>query len=189
VAFVLLAVARAVPCVAHGGPPLRIGATPEPAMSAAARIVLVHLRDGVGFGVDWREFPDEASRRAAFAAGKLDVVVAAVPAAAVPAPAGSGECSRESLARLTEALRRDWGAEAYLLGFATGPDPCARLALIVARPVLADLRFGILGKEAARAASFITREDLAAVQAAAARGGERAAVAAARAALAGKAKR
>ena len=55
--------------------------------------------------------------------------------------------------------------------------------------MLEDLRFGILGKEAGRMAAFITREDVAAVRAAAERGGERAATAAARAALAAKAKR
>ena len=60
---------------------------------------------------------------------------------------------------------------------------------IVSRAVLDDLRFGILGKEAVRMASFITREDVAAVLAAAERGGERGATAAARAALAAKAKR
>ncbi len=177
--------------LAHGGPPLRLGVTADPAVSAVsavARLVLVHLREGVGFAVDWREFPDEGALQAAFAAGKIDIAVV-MAAAGQPRTPELDECSRETLTKLGEILGRRWGGEAFLLGFPVGTPPCDRPALIVARAVLEDLRFGILGKEAGRLAAFITREDVAVVRAAAGSGGERAATAAARTALAGKAKR
>jgi hypothetical protein len=75
------------------------------------------------------------------------------------------------------------------MGFPRDGASCARNALIVSRVVLEDLRFGILGREAARFSSIVTREDVVAVQAASGRGGERAAAAAARAAMAAKAGR
>lgn len=187
--LVLLAVG-ADHAVAHGGPPLRLGVSPNPAVSAVARLVLVHLREGVGFAVDWREFPDEAALRAAFTGGKIDIAIgiteAGNPLSPVPAP---GDCPRETLNALSEALRQRWGGEVFLLGFPADREECARPALIVARAVLEDLRFGILGKEALRMATLIAREDVAAVRAAAGRGGERTATAAARAALSAKAKR
>jgi hypothetical protein len=176
---------------AHGGPPLRLGVTPDSALSAVARLVLVHLREGVGFAVDWREFPDEAALRTAFSAGKIDVAIGVTDAAALPsgAPAAAG-CPPETLALVGEALRRSWGGgEPFLLGFPAQEAACARPALIVARAVLEDLRFGILRKESARMAAFINRDDVTAVRSAAERGGERSALAAARAALAAKAKR
>jgi len=177
-------------CLAHGGPPLRLGVTHDPVVSAVARLALVHLREGVGFAVDWREFPDEAALRAAFADGGIDIAVGLTETAQLPpAPPAGADCPRESLALLREALRRFWGAEVFLLGFPSGPAACARPALIVSRAVLEDLRFGILGKEAGRLAASITREDVAAVRAATGRGGERTATAAARAALAAKATR
>jgi hypothetical protein len=189
-ACVLFLAASVVIGSAHGGPPLRLGLTADPAVSAVARLVLVHLREGVGFAVDWREFHDAAGLRAAFAGGGIDIAVGLTDADQLPlAPTAAADCPLETLALLREGLRRLWGAEAFLLGFPTGPAACARPALIVSRAVLEDLRFGILGKESARMASFITREDVAAVRAAAERGGERAAAAAARAALAAKAKR
>ena len=177
-------------CFAHGGPPLRLGVTADPVVTAVARLVLVHLREGVGFAVDWREFPDETALRAAFTGGRIDIAVGLTEVEqADPAPPVAADCPRERLAVLGEGLRRRWGAEAFLLGLPPGPTACARPALIIARAVLEDLRFGILGKEAGRLAALITREDVAAVLAAAARGGERAATAAARTALANKAKR
>jgi len=175
-------------CFAHGGPPLRLGVTADPVVSAVARLVLVHLREGVGFAVDWREFPDEAALRVAFAGGKIDIGIGMTEAENLSAPAPA-DCPRETLAELGEGLRRRWGGEAFLLGFPVGPAACARSALIVSRAVLDDLRFGILGKEAAKLAAFVTRDDVAAIRAAAERGGERNATAAARAALAAKAKR
>ncbi len=176
--------------LAHGGPPLRLGVTADLSVSAVARLVLVHLREEVGFAVDWREFPDEAALRAAFAGGKIDIAIGMTAVDNPHAPASaSAECPRETLIVLGEALRQLWGGEAFLLGFPTGQAACARLALIVARAVLEDLRFGILGKEAVRMAAFITQGDVAAVRAAAGQGGERAATAAARAALAAKARR
>jgi len=177
-------------CYAHGGPPLRLGVTADPVVSAVARLVLVHLREGVGFAVDWREFPDEAALRAAFAGGKIDIAIGMTEVDNLPAPLPvPADCPRETLAALGDGLRRRWGGEAFLLGFPVGPGACARPALIVARAVLEDLRFGILGKEAGRMAAFITPEDVAAVRTAAGSGGERTATAAARAALAAKAKR
>ena len=153
-------------------------------------MVLVHLREGVGFAVDWREFPDESALRAAFAGGRIDIAVGLTededPASASPVAA---ECPRDRLAALGEGLRRRWGGEAFLLELPPGPTGCARPALIVSRTVLEDLRFGILRKESARMASLITREDVVAVRDAAGSGGERAATAAARAALAAKVKR
>ena len=175
---------------AHGGPPLRLGVTADPVVASVARLVLVHLREGVGFAVDWREFSDEAALRAAFGGGKIDIAVGlAVAAPAAPAAAGTADCPGGTLAGLGAELGRTWGGEAFLLGFPATPAACSRPALIVARAVLQDLRFGILGKESGRIAALITREDLAAVRQAAERGGERAATAAARAALAAKAKR
>jgi len=175
---------------AHGGPPLRLGLTPDPTVSVVARLVLVHLREGVGFAVDWREFPDEAALRAAFVAGGIDIAVGLTEAGQLPSSSfATADCPLETLGLLSEALRRLWGGEAFLLGFPSGPAACSRPALIVSRAVLADLRFGILGKETGRLAASITREDVAAVRAAAERGGERTATAAARAALAAKAKR
>jgi len=189
-AGMLLFAVGADSCFAHGGPPLRLGVTADPVVSAVARLVLVHLREGVGFAVDWREFPDEAALRAAFAGGKIDIAVGLTEVEpAAPALPVVADCPRETLAVLGEGLRRRWGAEAFLLGLSPGPNACARPALIVARAVLEDLRFGILGKEAGRMAAFITRADVAAVRTAAERGGERAATAAARTALAAKAKR
>lgn len=176
--------------MAHGGPPLRLGVTPNPTVSAVARLVLVHLREGVGFAVDWREFPDERALRAAFAGGSIDIAIGMTEAERLPSPGPApADCPPATPAELGEALRRRWGGEAFLLGFPVDPATCVRTALIVSRAVLDDLRFGILGKEAVRMASFITREDVAAVLAAAERGGERGATAAARAALAAKAKR
>jgi len=186
-----LALCLAVPAVrvcAHGGPPLRLGVTRDPATAAVARLVLVHLREGVGFAVDWREFTDAGALRSAFASGKIDIAVTASALPSAPALA-SGECPRETLASSVEALRQLWSGEPFLLGFPVGAESCARPALIVARAVLEDLRFGILGKESARVAALITGGDVAAVRAAAVQGGERAALAAARAALAAKAKR
>ena len=174
---------------AHGGPPLRLGVTRDPVVSSVARLVLVHLREGVGFAVDWREFPDDAALRDAFAAGRVDIAVGLTDPGPLPPGTASAECPAERLAPLSEALRLRWGGEVFLLGFPFGPSACARPALIVSRAVLEDLRFGILGKESARLASFVTGEDVAAVRAAAGRGGERSATAAARAALAVKTKR
>ena len=175
---------------AHGGPPLRLGVTADPTVSAVARLVLVHLREGVGFAVDWREFPDVTALRAAFAAGRIDIAVGLTETEQLPpAPLAGAPCPDESLVLVGAGLRKSWGGEVFLLRFPFGPAPCARPALIVARAVLEDLRFGILGKEAGRLAAFITRDDVAAVRAAAERGGERSATAAARAALAAKATR
>jgi hypothetical protein len=185
-AGVLVIAAGAGIAVAHGGPPLRLGVTKEPVISSVARLVLVHLREGVGFAVDWREYPDAAALQAAFAGGKIDIAVGLTDPGRFP-PAE--DCPPERLAPLTEALRIRWGGEVLLLGFPAGSEVCARPALIVSRAVLEDLRFGILGKESARLASLITRDDVAAILLAAERGGERAATAAARAALAAKAKR
>ena len=189
IAAAILILASASPVFAHGGPPLRVGVTKDPVVSSVARIVLVHLREGVGFAVDWREFPDEAALRAAFAGGGIDIAVGVTDPGQIPPAPVSADCPREHLAPLAEALRTRWGGEVFLLGFPAGPAACARPALIVSRSVLEDLRFGILGKESARMSSFITREDVAAVRAEAGRGGERAASAAARAALAAKTKR
>lgn len=177
-------------CRAHGGPPLRLGTTADPVASAVARLVLVHLREGVGFAVDWREFADEAALRAAFAAGRIDIAIG-LTAVEQPPPAldASADCPRETLTALGEGLRRRWRGEPFLLGFPAGATACVRPALIVSRTVLDDLRFGILGKESGRMTAFITRDDVAAVRAAAGRGGERTATAAARAALAAKAKK
>jgi len=181
--------AWSTPVFAHGGPPLRLGVIPNPTVSAVARLVLVHLREGVGFAVDWREFPDEAALRAAFAGGRIDIAVGLTEAEQpLPAPLAGADCPRESLVAVGEGLRRSWGGEVFLLGFPVGQAVCALPALIVSRAVLEDLRFGILGKEAGRVAGLITAEDALAVRAATERGGERAAVAAARAALAAKAR-
>jgi hypothetical protein len=187
---VLLAQMGAAVCRAHGGPPLRLGVSGDPVVSAVARLALVHLREGVGFAVDWREFPDEAAVRAAFAGGKVDIaVIVTEEGSPAFAPSGAAACPPERLAAIGEGLRQRWAGEAFLLDLPRGPAPCARPALIVSRVVLADLRFGILGKEAARLAAAVTPEDIAAVLAAAERGGERAATAAARAVLGAKAKR
>ena len=175
--------------LAHGGPPLRVGVTQDPLVTSVARLVLVHLREGVGFAVDWREYPDAPALRAAFAAGGIDIAVGLTDPGQLPSAPASADCPPESLAPLVEALRRRWGGEVFLLGFPAGSAACARPALIVSHTVLEDLRFGILGKESTRMASFITREDVAAVRAAAGGGGERAATAAARAALAAKTQR
>jgi len=174
---------------AHGGPPLRLGVTVDPAVSAVARLVLAHLREGVGFAVDWREFPDEAGLQAAFAGGRIDIAVGLTDAGQFPTVPASADCPRENLALLVEALRRTWGGEAFLLGFPSGAAACRRPALIIARAVLDDLRFGILGKEAGRMAAIIARQDVELVQKAFERGGDRAAMAAARSALAAKAGR
>ncbi|MHB8834616.1 MAG: hypothetical protein ACYC9Y_02775 [Candidatus Methylomirabilia bacterium] len=177
-------------CQAHGGPPLRVGVSPDPTVTAVARLVLVHLREGVGFAVDWREFPDEQALQAAFARGAIDIAVGVTDGGTLPAsPDPGADCPREKLTLLGDGLRRRWGGETFLLGLPVGPAACALPALIVSRTVLEDLRFGILGKEAVRMAAFITRDDVAAVRAAAGSGGERAATAAARAALAAKTKR
>jgi hypothetical protein len=170
----------------HGGPPLRIGVTREPATTALGRLLLAHLREGVGFGVDWRAFADEHALRAAFAAGRIDIAVGVTASEGTTA---ARECPPETLARLLDGLRRLWGGEGFLMGFPRDGASCARNALIVSRVVLEDLRFGILGREAARFSSIVTREDVVAVQAASGRGGERAAAAAARAAMAAKAVR
>jgi hypothetical protein len=172
---------------AHGGPPLRVGVTGDPQLAAVGRVALVHLREGVGFAVVWQEYADEVSLRAALAAGKVDVAVAMPDPGDAPPGAPGGECTAAQLDRVRAALRARWGAEVYPLGFALGAAPCVRPALVVARGVLEDLRFGILGKEAARLAAGVTAADVAGVRAAEERGGERAAVAAARAALAAKA--
>ena len=182
-ACVFFLAASVVGSLAHGGPPLRVGVTRDPVVSSVARLVLVHLREGVGFAVDWREFPDEAALQAAFAGGRIDIAVGLTdPGKTLTAPA-SADCPSERLAPLAEDLRRRWSGEVFLLGFPAGAGACARPALIVSRAVLEDLRFGILRKESARMASFITWEDVAAVQAAAERGGEREAAAAARFAI------
>jgi hypothetical protein len=187
---VALLLALVAPAFAHGGPPLRLGVTTDPALSAVARLVLVHLREGVGFAVDWREYRDDAALQAAFAAGRLDIAVGLTHTDRLPqAPPPGGSCPSALLPALREDLRVRWGAEVFLLGFPAGPPACVLPALVLSRGVLEDLRFGILGKEAARVAALITREDLAAVRAAFERGGERAATAAARAALAAKATR
>ena len=176
--------------LAHGGPPLRLGVTADPAVSAVARLVLVHLREGVGFAVDWREFPDEAALQAAFAGGKIDIAVGLTQPQRLSAPPpAAAVCARESLVVLAEDLHRRWGGQVFMLDFPAAAAACERPALIVARAVLEDLRFGILGKEAARLAGFLTRDDVAAVRAASGRGDERAVIAAARAGLAAKAKR
>jgi hypothetical protein len=185
----LFLAARAGIGLAHGGPPLRLGMTKDPVVSSVARLVLVHLREGVGFAVDWREFPDEAGLLAAFAGGGIDIAVGLTDPGQLPSAPASADCPGERLASLAEALRMRWGGEVFLLGFPAGPPACARPALIVSHAVLEDLRFGILGKESARMASLIAWEDVAAVRGAAERGGERAATAAARSALAAKAKR
>jgi hypothetical protein len=171
---------------AHGGPPLRVGVTRDAGLAAIGRLALVHLREGVGFAVVWQEYADASALRAAVAAGKVDIAVAAPDAA--DAPPG-GDCGPERLEAVRAALRSGWGAEAFLLPLVPGPAACRPPALIVARGVLADLRFGILGKECGRLAAFTTAADVDAVRAAAVSGGERAAVAAARAVLAGKPKR
>jgi hypothetical protein len=174
---------------AHGGPPLRIGVTADAELSAIGRLALVHLREGVGFAVVWQEYPDESALRAAIAAKKLDIAVALPEPGDLPPGVPGGECAAADLERVRAALRSRWGAEVFPLGFALGASPCLRPALVVARGVLEDLRFGILGREAARLAAGVTPGDLAAVREAEARGGERAAVAAARAAIAAKANR
>lgn len=174
---------------AHGGPPLRLGVTVDPAVSAVARLVLARLREGVGFAVDWREFPDEEGLKTAFAGGRIDIAVGLAEAGRFPSVPAPADCPRENLQLLAEGLRRSWGGEAFLLGFPIGPEACRRPALIIARVVLDDLRFGILGKEAGRMAALITRQDVDIVRTAAERGGERAAMAAARSALAAKAGR
>ena len=174
---------------AHGGPPLRLGVTADPAVSAVARLVLAHLREGVGFAVDWREFPDEAGLKAAFSGGRIDIAVGLTAAGQFPPALASAACPSENLAPLVEGLRRTWGGEAFLFGFPSGAEACRRPALIISRAVLDDLRFGILGKEAGRMAAFITRQDMDIVRTAAERGGERAAMTAARSALAAKAGR
>lgn len=189
VACLLFLAAGADSGFAHGGPPLRLGVTADPAVSAVARLVLAHLREGVGFAVDWREFPDEAGLKAAFSGGKIDIAVGLPEAGQFLSVPASADCPRENLAPLVEGLRRIWGGEAFLLGFPVGPESCRRPALIIARAVLDDLRFGILGKEAGRMAQIITRQDVDIVRTAAEHGGERAAMAAARAALAAKAGR
>lgn len=171
---------------AHGGPPLRLGVTADPAVSAVARLALVHLRDGVGYAVDWREFPDERALRDAYARGKLDIAVAVLAAGGVSTAGGCGPEGRDDA---REGLRRQWAGETFVLGFPFDAAACSWAGLIVSRAVLDDLRFGILGKEAARLSTLVTAEDVAAVRAAAARGGDRAATAAARAALAAKAGR
>ncbi|HEY5998571.1 MAG TPA: hypothetical protein VI078_04625 [bacterium] len=173
------------PAFAHGGPPLRIGVAGDPDAAAAARLALVHLREGVGFAVDWREFPDEDALRAAFSGGRLDIAAAVSRPAG--APAAGTDCPPAEIGRIREEIRGRWGGEAFLLRPPTGADPCARCALVVSRTVLADLRFTILGREMERLAAVVAAEDLAAVRAAAVSGGERAATAAARAALAAKA--
>jgi ABC-type nitrate/sulfonate/bicarbonate transport system substrate-binding protein len=189
-AFLLSFVAGVGLCQAHGGPPLRVGVTADPTVSAVARLVMVHLREGVGYAVDWRSFPDAAALRTAFAGGKIDIAIGLTePGHLAPALPAGAECPRETLAALVERLHRSWGGGVYLLEAPVARDSCVRPALIVARAVLEDLRFGILGKESAKMAAFITPADVASVRAAAERGGERAATAAARAALAGKVKR
>jgi hypothetical protein len=146
---------------AHGGPPLRIGVTADPDQDALGRILLAHLRDGVGYAAGWVAFPDRAAQDAAWAGGKLDIRVGCVDAD--PAPG------------------------AFPLAFATGaPAPCARLGAAVARGVLEDLRFTILGEEIRKLFTALVPADLAAVRAARERGGERAAAAAARDVVAGK---
>lgn len=186
----LLLAASARGSFAHGGPPLRLGLTRDPAASAVARLVMVHLREGVGFAVDWREFPDEGALQAAFAGGTIDIAVGLTAAGGHPPVAqGGADCPRETLVLLGEGLRRSWGAEAFLLGFPNGSAACERAALLVSRVVLEDLRFGILGKEVGRLAALVTRQDVDAVRTAAGRGGDRAAMAAARSALAAKAGR
>lgn len=185
-----LAAVGAGVCRAHGGPPLRLGVTADPIVSAVGRLVLVHLREGVGFAVDWREYPDEAALRAAFTVGGVDIAVA-LTGERQPAPVASGTagCPSDKLASLSDELGRRWGGEVFLLELPPGPAGCSRPTLVVSRAVLEDLRFGILRKESARMASLIGQDDIASVVGAAGSGGERAATAAARAALASKARR
>jgi hypothetical protein len=185
-ALLLQQAGAVLPALAHGGPPLRLGVVAgDPDAAAVARLALVHLREGVGFAVDWREFPDEEALRAAFAAGRLDI--AATVSAPAGAPTAGAPCPPAALAGLRGEVRGRWGGEAFLLGVPVGAGPCARCALVVSRTVLEDLRFTILGREMERLAAAVTPEDLAAVRAAAVSGGERAATAAARAALAARA--
>ncbi|HWR98336.1 MAG TPA: hypothetical protein VN317_07915 [Candidatus Methanoperedens sp.] len=183
-ALILSLVPRVATVYGHGGPPLRLGVTGDPDVAATGRLALVHLREGVGLAVDWREFPDETALHAAFAAGKIDVAVVAAGFAGAARP--GADCAPDAQPRLREELRGRWGGEAYLLRFSPAAAPCLRPALVVSRAVLADLRFGILGREAERFAASVAPEDVAAVRAAGARGGERAATAAARAALSAK---
>jgi hypothetical protein len=164
-----------------------VGVTADPALTSVGRLLLSHLREGVGFGVDWREFPDEPALRGAFAAGSIDIAVG-VTARGETAPLAS-ECPPETLSGLREKLRRDWGGEVFVLAFPAGASACVRPALVVSRAVLEDLRFGILGREAARFCAIVSREDVDAVRTAAQAGGERAAAAAARTAMAARAKR
>lgn len=175
--------------LAHGGPPLRLGVTKDPVVSSVARLVLVHLREGVGFAVDWREFPDVAALHAAFVGGKIDIAVVLTDPARLPPASAAADCAPDTLASSVEALERRWGGSTFLLGFSAGSAGCVRPALVLTRAVLEDPRFGILGKEAARLTSLITQRDLDAVRAAVGRGGEREAIAAARAALSAKARR
>jgi hypothetical protein len=160
-ALALLA-GTASPARAHGGPPLRVGVTGAPDERALGRIVLTHLRDGVGYAVAWIGFADAAGLRGAFAAAEADVVV--VPRAA-PA-AGEGEF--------------------FALPFPAGAAREERAGVVVSRRLLADLRFTILGREIGALLGSLTPGDLAAVREAEERGGERAAASAARAVVAGK---
>jgi hypothetical protein len=154
--------AAAPPARAHGGPPLRIGVAADPDQDALARLLLTHLRDGVGYAVAWVSFPDAAARAAGFAAGKADIGVGCVDAEPAGLPGR------------------------FALPFPTGAPPCARLGAAVAPGVLEDLRFTILGEEIRRLFAALAPADLAAVRAAKARGGEREAAAAARAIVSGK---
>jgi hypothetical protein len=130
--------------------------------------------------VVWRAYADEKSLSAAFAAGTVDIAVVLPEPGDLPQGSAGAACSAEDLDRVRAALRSRWRAEVFPLGPTSGAIPCRRPVLVVARGVLEDLRFGILGREAARLAAGVTLQDIAAVREAETRGGERAAVAAAR---------
>lgn len=179
----------------HGGPPLRIGVTESPPMQAAARLVLSHLRDGVGFAAEWRRYPDYGELRAALAGGKVDIAVGLVLGARAAGAGPTGPCGPPAgwLPAAREELRQRLGAEFFpFAGGLAGPDgqageaDCLHVGVAVARGVLEDLRFTILGREVERVLGVLAAEDVEAVRAAQARGGDREAAAAARAVLAGK---
>lgn len=151
------------PGAAHGGPPLRIGVPLAQADAVAlGRLALTHLRDGVGYAVDWRPFPDAAARDAAFAAGRLDIAVGS------PAPA----------ARAGERL--------VTLPLPAGTATGDRAGAVVSAKVLDDVRFTILPAELEKLFGSLVPEDLAAVTAAERAGGDRAAAGAARDIVLGK---
>lgn len=146
----------------HGGPPLRIGVTATPDQDALGRLLLAHLRDGVGYAVSWELFAGEKELAAAFAAGKIDVAPGCCAADAPAAPA------------------------VFPLTFTQGAPSCARLCVAANPRALAELRFTILGDEIRKVVGVLAPADIDAVRSARAGGGDRAAAAAARAVVAGK---